>query len=69
MKFTPDFYNYKGSKRACELLLLIYHFFNKQIDFRLQISLICKNEKKQNNSNNIMGVHHSKVLFKKDILE
>ena len=33
-------------ERVCELLLLIYHHFTKQNDFRLQALLICKKKKK-----------------------
>ena len=33
-------------ERACEFFLLIYHRSTKQIDFRLQTSLICKKKKK-----------------------
>ena len=49
MNFPSDFHKY--TERACGFLLLIYHYFTKQIDFRLQTSLICKNN---DNNKNIM---------------
>ena len=48
MNFLPDFHRIK---RACGFLLLIYHYFTKQIDFRLQNSLICNNNNNNNNNN------------------
>ena len=35
-------------KQACGFLLLIYHYFTKQTDFRPQTSLICKNNDNKN---------------------
>ena len=50
--------------KGCEFLLLIYHCSTKQIDFRLQTSLICKKKKTTTCEKWLQGVFCKKAFLK-----